>query len=143
VGYRYLEDTATADIAFEATGGSLEEVFVAACDATMNVMIEDLRSVEVRETRTIELEGSELDMLLFDFLQEPIYYKDAEQLLLRVKEITITEHDGTYLLRARAGGEKLDPERHEQRADVKAVTLHQFTLQKTGGTWRAHVILDI
>ena len=143
VGYRYLEDFATADIAFEATGESVEQVFVAAAEATMNVMIEELRSIEARVEKRIELKNPELDMLLFDLLQELVYYKDAEQLLLRVKEITITAGDGTYLLRARAAGEKLDPERHEQRVDVKAVTLHQFRLQKTDGLWRALVILDI
>lgn len=144
MSYHYLDDFATADIAFEAEGESLEQVFVAAAEATMNVMVEELRSIEARVEKRIEATNRELDMLLFDLLQELIYYKDAEQLLLRVKEITITEgRDGTYLLAARAEGEKLDPERHEQRADVKAVTLHQFRLQKTGGIWKALVILDI
>jgi SHS2 domain-containing protein len=143
VAYRYLEELATADIAFEATGEDLERVFVAACDATMNVMVEDLQSIEPRERRAIELKNREADMLLFDLLQELIYYKDAEQLLLRVEEIRITEGEGGYLLRASAAGEKLDPGRHEQRADVKAVTLHRFGLQKTDGLWKALVILDI
>jgi hypothetical protein len=40
--YRFLEDIATADIAFEARGETLEEVFTAAAEATMNVMIESL-----------------------------------------------------------------------------------------------------
>ena len=143
MGYHYLDDFATADIAFEATGESMEQVFVAAAEATMNVMVEALRSIEPRVEKRIELKNSDPDMLLFDLLQELVYYKDAEQLLLRVKEIAITEGDGTYMLRACAAGEKLDPERHEQRVDVKAVTLHQFRLQKTGALWRALVILDI
>lgn len=37
----------------------------------------------------------------------------------------------------------LDPDRHQQRVDVKAVTLHQFHLEKTNGGWIAQVILDI
>ena len=143
MGYHYLDDFATADIAFEATGESMEQVFVAAAEATMNVMVEELRSIEARVEKRIELKNRDLDMLLFDLLQELVYYKDAEQLLLRVKEIAITERDGTYLLHACAAGEKLDPERHEQRVDVKAVTLHQFRLQKTDGIWKALVILDI
>ena len=40
--YEYLEDVATADIAFRAWEPTLEGVFVAAADATMNVMVEDL-----------------------------------------------------------------------------------------------------
>ena len=87
MGYHYLDDFATADIAFEATGESVEQVFVAAAEATMNVMVEELRSIEARVEKRIELKNRDLDMLLFDLLQELIYYKDAEQLLLRVKEI--------------------------------------------------------
>lgn len=141
--YRFLEDFATADIAFEATGRNLEEVFTAAGDATMNVMIESLDSIEEKNRKTIELENGQLDMLLFDLLQELIYHKDAEQLLLRIKEISIRQEGGSNYLHATAAGEKLDPERHEQRADVKAVTLHYFTLEKIEDGWRALVILDI
>ncbi len=142
-GYRYLEDFATADIAFEATGRSLEEVFTAAADATMNVMIESLDSIEEESTRAIELQNGQLDMLLFDLLQELIYYKDAEQLLLRIKGIHIGQEKEAHRLRATAAGERLDPRRHEQRADVKAVTLHHFTLERIDDGWKALVILDI
>jgi SHS2 domain-containing protein len=48
-----------------------------------------------------------------------------------------------FTLQATAWGERLDPERHHPRVDVKAVTLHQFRLEKTGQGWEAFVILDI
>jgi SHS2 domain-containing protein len=143
MAYRYLEDIAIADIAFEATGKDLKELFSSAADATMNVMIEDIDTIEGREGREIELRSGEPDMLLFDLLQEVLYFKDAEQLLLRVKDITVTEAAGSYHLRAVGIGERLDPKRHEQRADVKAVTLHHFKVEKTGDLWKALVILDV
>lgn len=83
--YKFLEDIAIADIAFKAWGKDLEEAFTAAADATMNVMVEELDSIRPREKREIKLENSKLDMLLFNFLQEFIYYKDSEQLMLRVR----------------------------------------------------------
>jgi SHS2 domain-containing protein len=141
--FHYLEDIGTADIAFEAAGRDLPELFTSAADATMNVMIENLDAIEPRETRGIELENSEIDMLLFDFLQELIYFKDAERLLLRVREMRIEEQGGIYSLNATAAGEPLDPARHQQRADVKAVTLHNFRVEKTEGGWKAAAILDI
>jgi len=141
--YRFLEDVATADIAFEASGQTLEEVFTASAEATLNVMIEDLETVQPREERGISLADSSLEMLLLNFLQEIIFYKDAEQLLLRIVECRIAETDGEFRASAKGRGERLDPERHEQRVDVKAVTLHQFRLEKTDSGWRAHVILDI
>jgi len=141
--YHYLEDIGTADIAFEATGRDLPELFTSAADATMNVMIENIDTIEPRETRRIELKNEGIDMLLFDFLQELIYFKDAERLLLRVREMRIEERDGAYSLSATTVGEPLDAQRHQQRADVKAVTLHNFRVEKIEGRWKASVLLDI
>jgi SHS2 domain-containing protein len=141
--HHYLEEIGTADIAFEATGCDLPELFAAAADATMNVMIDNLDAIESRETRQIELSSDKIDMLLFDFLQELIYFKDARRLLLRARETQIDHKDEEYLLKAKVAGEQLDDTRHQQRADVKAVTLHGFSVQKHDSGWRARVLLDI
>ncbi len=141
--YEFLDDVATADIAFKAWGKDLEEVFIAAADATMNVMIEELDSILPREKRELKLENDALDMLLFNLLQELIYYKDAERLMLRMDRVEIEEKKKLYALKAAAWGEQLDPDRHRQRVDVKAVTLHRFRLEKTERGWEAMVILDI
>jgi SHS2 domain-containing protein len=141
--YRFLEDVATADIAFEASGETLEEVFTACAEATLNVMIENLEAVQPQDERPISLTDTSLEMLLFNFLQEVIFYKDAEQLLLRITQCRVDHADGEYRATAIGRGEHLDPGRHEQRVDVKAVTLHQFRLEKADSEWRAHVILDI
>lgn len=141
--YEFLPDLATADIAFRAWGRTLEETFQAAADATLNVMVEDLESVEPRDERAIGLERESAEMLLFDFLQELIYYKDAEALLLRVPELEIRQPASRCVLRARARGERIDPARHRLRVDVKAVTLHEFRLEPVEGGWQAQVILDI
>ena len=141
--YHYLEEIGTADIAFEATGRDLPELFTAAADATMNVMIDNLEAIEPRETRRLELKNDAIDMLLFDFLQELIYFKDADRLLLRIREVQIDEKDDAYSLNATAAGESLDPARHRQRADVKAVTLHDFRVEKSDGGWKASALLDI
>ena len=141
--YKYLDDVGTADIAFEATGRDLAELFRDAADATVNVMIDNLDGIQPRDARQIELSNDQIDMLLFDFLQELIYFKDAEQLLLRIRATQIDEREGTYFLKAKAAGERLDAKRHHQRADVKAVTLHGFSVKKQDGGWKARVLLDI
>lgn len=143
MSYEFLEDVAIADIAFRAWGKDLEELFRAAGDATINVMIENLDSIEPKETRTFSLENDALDLLLFSFIGELIYYKDSELLLLRVQQVQFEEKNGQHQLTAIAQGETLDPSRHQQRVDVKAVTLHRFQLEKTNDGWTAMVILDI
>jgi SHS2 domain-containing protein len=143
MSYEFLEDVATADIAFRAWGKDLQELFTAAGDAVINTMIENLDSIELKETRTFHLENDALDLLLFNFLQEFIYYKDSELLLLRSQQIEFEEKDGKYQLTAINQGETLNRDRHEQRVDVKAVTLHRFQLEKTDDGWTVMVILDI
>ncbi len=141
--YQYLEDIATADVAFEAWGDTVEDMFVAAADATMNVMVEDLNTIADRQRRIIHVEADAVDMLLFQLLQELIYYKDAERLLLRVPEVHIQRQNDGFSLSAEAYGEELDPDQHELLVDVKAVTLHRFQVQQTESGWKAMVILDI
>lgn len=141
--YEYLEDIAIADIAFHAWGKDLAEVFQTAGDAVINTMIENIAEIAPQTSRTFNLENEVLDMLLFNFLEEFIYYKDSEQLLLRAQRVQIDSKDGNYYLTALTCGETLDPERHQQRVDVKAVTLHRFELEKIEDGWTARVILDI
>ena len=141
--FRYLEDIATADVAFEAWGATVEDAFVAAADATMNVMVQDLASIVARERRPIRVTSDALDMLLFELLQELIYWKDAGQLLLRIPKVVVQRHQDHLLLSAEAYGEQLDPQRHDLIVDVKAVTLHRFRVEQTPEGWLAFVILDI
>jgi SHS2 domain-containing protein len=141
--YRYLEDIALADVAFEAWGDTVEEMFVAASDATMNVMVGDLATISQKVARPIQVEAESIEMLLFHFLQELIYYKDAERLLLRIPTVDIRKTNDHFMLSTEARGEELDPQKHELIVDVKAVTLHRYSVEKAPTGWEARVILDI
>ena len=143
MSYRFLEDVAIADVAFEAWGDTVEAMFVAAAEATMNVMVEDLETVAKRTRRSVQVEAEASDLLLFNFLQEFIFYKDAERLLLRAETVRIEQEGETFRASADLAGEELDMHRHDLIVDVKAVTLHRFWVGKTERGWEAFVILDI
>jgi SHS2 domain-containing protein len=143
MGYEFLEDVAIADVAFTAWGRTPEELFTEAAKATTNVMVRDLKGVKKREKREIQVQAEAMDLLLFNFLQEVIYYKDAENLLLAYFRLKIEKKDEEYELTADSFGEVLDPRRHEQVVDVKAVTLHRFQVVQGPEEWTAFVILDI
>ena len=81
--------------------------------------------------------------MLLQFLQELLFYKDAQRLLLRVYEVQIIAHDQGFTLQARAAGEALDPARHALGADVKGVTLHRLQVVQTSNGWEATVVLDV
>lgn len=139
--YRFLEDIATGDAAFEAEGRTLEELFREAAVATFEVMV-DTKGVETRITREVELKNEAVDGLLFDWLSELVYLKDAEAVLFSKFNVNIKKNDA-YELKARVSGENINQQKHILRSDVKAVTYHMFEVKKTEENWTARVILDI
>lgn len=141
--FRFLEHIATADVAFESWGETLEELFVSSAAALLATMVHEpeqvLRSREVR----VSLENEELDLLLFAFLNELVFLKDARGFLLHGERVMITEQEGLFSLEALVRGERIDPSRHRFLVDVKAVTLHRFAVVHEGEQWRATVVLDV
>lgn len=140
---RYLDGIATADIAFEAEGRTPEEMFVAAADALLGVLTESPGAVAPVRTVDIGVKADSLDMLLFRFLGEFVYLKDARRLLLRAAEVHIGGEPGSYTLHADAYGEEIDPSRHRMIVDVKAVTLHRLRVEEREGAWIATVVVDV
>lgn len=145
MAFRFLEDIALADIAFEAEAPTLEELFVEAAKALSESMV-DTRSIQAALTSEITLSSPSLDRLLFDWLAELIYLKDTESMFFKSFEVAIEEKGyphSHYELRATARGESINPEKHILRNDVKAVTMHQFTLEEKPGKFTARIVLDI
>ena len=106
-------------------------------------MVGDFQTIEKRTRRDVRVESESLDLLLLNLLQELIYYKDAERILLRVETIRVDLGRQIFVARAELAGEELEMARHELVVDVKAVTLHCLRVEETERGWRAHVILDI
>lgn len=141
--YSYLDDIATADIAFRAWGRTPEELFIAAADATMNVMADDLDAIASVQQREVSLTNDSLDLLLLNFLQELVYYKDAEKLLLRVKKVFLKIRKKEFSVKAQLSGEPLNSEKHKLKVDIKAITLHRLKVGQTPSGWEATVVVDI
>jgi SHS2 domain-containing protein len=142
VAYRFLEDIAIADVAFEAEGRSLSELFEACALATFAVMA-DLDSVPQTDERTIRLREGEVEALLFDWLAELIHLKDAEAMVFSKFAVAVGEGSEGFELLGRAWGAPIDPARMRMRADVKAPTYHMFEIQRRSTGWWARIVLDI
>jgi SHS2 domain-containing protein len=141
--YEYLEDGVTADVTFVATGHDLDEVFAAAADATTNVMVGDLSSLAPTVHRSVALEDDALDLLLKRFLDELVFIKDVDGLLLRPTRTRVEQTGDRYHLTADLAGEPIDPAKHELQADVKGVTLYGLLVEQTDAGWRARATLDV
>ena len=138
--YKFLEHT--ADVMFEAQGKNLNEVFRNSALAVFDVQC-NLKNVRSKIKKKIKLKNSVVGDLLFDFLEELIYLKDAKYSLFGKFDVKIKETKGEYILDVIAHGEKINPEKHELKTDVKAITLHEFFLKKVKDGWKCKVLLDI
>ena len=141
--YKFFEDVAIADVAFEATGKTLEEMFVSAGLAVTNTQVESLKTIKSKMEKKIKVEAKDIETLLVNFLQEIIFYKDAAQLLVGKIELKIKEIKGKYIVVGKLHGEKIDSKKHEMLADVKAVSCHRLKVEKTKTGWKSFVILDV
>lgn len=141
--FHFVDEISTADVAFEAWGETQEELFISCAAALLRTMAEAPDMVERRQEFTIHLEHEELDLLLFSFLQELIFYKDARRLLLHADTVRIEEREALFTLEAIVSGEQVDTDRHRTMVDVKAVTLHRFNVVYKDAYWKADVVLDV
>ena len=138
-GYRFIDHT--ADVAFEALGKSAGELFENSAYAVFETMV-DTGTIDADQEFEIVLSAPDIEQLLFDFLSELVFLKDAECTVLKTFRVSVTGGDD-WSLAAHVCGETVNPEKHELRVDVKAVTLHKFSVKETDDGFRAFVILDI
>lgn len=141
--YRFLEEIALADTAFEAFGKTEKELFENSALALAEVMAET-KKVKPKKSKKIELKAETLEQLLHDWLEELVFLKDEQEIVFCKFQAKIQKKAEKYFLGATVFGQKIS-ELNEKilKTDVKAVTWHQFGIQKTKKGFTARVVLDV
>jgi SHS2 domain-containing protein len=138
----FHEDIAIADTAFTIKGKNESQLFENAGKAFVMTMA-DIIKVIPKLSKSIELHNKKLDILLFDFLNELLFYKDSEGLLFSKFKVKIKRYKEMYILNANIWGENVDPEKHRITTDIKAITMHMFKVVKKKDGYEARVVVDI
>ncbi len=125
---RYETLDHTADLLIRAYGRNLEECFANAGYAMFD-QLADISNVKKKQTFKFDVEGTDREQLLVDFLSELLYLFDTELVLLSDFQIN---YDGE-LLQVVARGEKIDKSRHEMRKAIKAVSYHAIEVAPEKG----------
>ena len=136
--FKFLEDVAIADIAFESYGKTLKELFENSAYAFFDMTCNP-KTIKPKIKKTIKLKDDNEKDLLYNFLSELVFLKDAEQLIFNNVKVNIKNNE----LKAELYGDKIDYEKQELRNDIKAITLHMFNLEKTKSGYKATVVVDI
>src|SRR5262245_64215455 len=128
-----------SELAVRVVGDSQADLFANSATALFDVM-SDIEKIEIKEQIPLEVEGTDRDDLMVNWMRELLYLYQGSGYLLR--EFKIREVKDT-VVKAEVCGEKIDPDRHEIRQEVGAVAFHKSRMQKTGNQWMAQVIFEI
>ena len=140
--FKYLEDVAIADIAYEATSDSLNGMFEEAAKAATDIMVNS-KTVKPKTKKIIKMKANSLENLLYDFLPELIFIKDTKGFLANKVKASIKKSGDNFYLTSILHGEKIDRKRHDLRNDLKAITMHMFEIKQIGKKWKATIVVDI
>lgn len=129
----------TADVGLNVSADDLNTLFAEAARGFLSILVDEPTQVLPKQAVGIEVEGPDLEYLLFDWLNELLFRFETEHLLLSEFDVSVDERG----LTAQARGEIFQPERHKLAHEVKAITYHQLEVKETSAGWQARFIVDI
>ena len=129
----------TADLGIIVKGVDEKDVFIRAAYAMTDLMVEGDISKET-VIKDVLVEGEDFPDLMVRWLGEILYLFDGEKLIvnsIKIKSISPIQLKSTFTLSS------FDPEHHQVKREIKAVTYHQISVEKVNDGWQARVIFDI
>jgi len=128
-----------ADIGVRGWGPTIERAFEQAAAALTGIVT----GAEVRALRqvTVACEGSDLEVLLVEWLNAVIYEMSVRRMLFARFVVTI---DGTRHLRGSLWGESVDVLRHAPAVEPKGATFTALRVaREADGHWTAACVVDV
>jgi SHS2 domain-containing protein len=136
---RYRVTAHQSELAVKVFGSSQVELFQNSGWALFDVTT-DIDKIDCKDSVPLEVEGTDRDDLLVNWVRELLYLYQGSGYLLR--EFRISEL-GDKSVKAEACGEKVDPDRHEIKKEVVAIAYDKTRMAKTGDQWTAQLIFEI
>ena len=133
--YRYLDHT--ADAMFESYGKNIEEAFVNSALAMFNILT-DITKVKAVKTFEIKVKADSYEKLLFDFLDELLFYLDTEHMLFSQFDVKITNK---YELFCSASGDLAS--NYDTHGDIKAPTYNEMSIKENSDGVVIKAVVDI
>ncbi|MEO0295777.1 MAG: archease [candidate division WOR-3 bacterium] len=128
----------TADIGFIVKAKDMKSLIKKISLILSNVMV-DTETIEIKETKNFKIKIEEEDFIVIDVLRELLYFFDTEGFIW--KDVKVNIKGDIILLELK--GEKFDNKKHKLKKDVKAVTYHDYYLERKENFYETRFILDI
>ncbi len=134
--YDYFE--ATADIGFKAYGEDINEAFENAGLAIFNI-ISDTSGISPVKEIEFEIVSEDDVSLLYDYLEELLFYHETEFMLFSEFHVQIAEG---FRLKAIIKGEEINWDKHVRKTEIKAITFHEMDVKKSDAV-EVQAIVDL
>ncbi len=115
-----------ADVMVRCKGKDLEECFENAAYAMFDQIV-DASRIEHTLTREVEISANDDEERLYSFLSELLFVMDCDSLVFNDFKVTF---DGDRV-RCIAEGEPLDVKKHHAKSEIKAVTYHMLSVDRS------------
>lgn len=134
--WRFLEHT--ADVRMEVRGATWEELFLHAAEGFTSILGSGARIVE-DAVLDVDLEAEELEELLVNLLRELLYQHETRGFLL--SGVQVWELRPKRLKARLTGGIRCSDD--ERDMEIKGVTYHAISVEKTASGYSAKIVFDI
>lgn len=128
-----------AEVGIRAWAGSRERCVELALRGLVSIMTDPERAGSSLE-RCFAIEARDDRDLLRRALSEALYLMSEGDLFFSSFVVT---RDSETSVSVRCRGEPIDPERHELRTEVKAITPSGLSLARHGDAWTATALVDV
>ena len=129
----------TADLGIIVKGVDEKNVFIHAAQVMTDLMVEgDISKKTVM--KDVSLQGEDFPDLMVRWLGEILYLFAGEKLIvnsIEIKSISPIQLKSTLTLSS------FEPEHHQVKREIKAVTYHQISVDQVNDGWQARIIFDI
>ena len=118
-----------------------DEAFENAGLAIFNI-ISDTSGIDSKIAKSFEITSEDEVSLLYDYLEELLFYHEVEFMLFSEFIIEIEKTDDDYHLKAIINGEDINWDKHERDCEIKAITFHQMEVNISDDV-RLKAIVDL
>ena len=135
--YRLIDHT--ADFGIHVFGVDPKDLFTNAAHAMFNQIV-DVAALKGSGEHNLDITGNDWPDLMVNWLRELLYLWTGKEMLIKtVDMLSISE----YQLSAKLHFDTFDPNRHEIKNEIKAVTYHQIQVESRPAGWEAKIIFDV
>lgn len=134
----------TADVIIEGKGKTIDKAFEAIALALQSVMI-DLSTISAKRSisKSIEVNTSSYEEILFEFLSSLVFLKDTENFAFADIKVTLTINNNKAKVYYTLKGEKINPKKHAIFTDVKGVSYSELKVVNEKNYYICRCVVDV